>query len=191
MKLPAESFIRKEVVEEAAQALPPPTMSPAGIVQQVNENTPQYWYDKLKLPKLEMEFQLPRGILLHLIDIESKGNPNATSKAGAKSLFGIMPAGKSGFKGDINDPAATALFAAKTLKYLIQHFGGIEPGLAAYNWGMGNLARKGLHRAPKQTKHYIKFFKSKGIIPQNGSYAKDSWGEEDVRPADSWETRWQ
>lgn len=190
MRLAPETFIRIEKLSEAVHALPPPTVSPAGIVQQVSQNTPQYWYDKLNLPKLEMDFSLPRGILLHLIDIESKGDPNARSRAGAKSLFGIMPKGKSGFTGNINNPAETAVFAAKTLKYLIDHFGTVEKGLAAYNWGMGNLAKKGLHRAPVQTKKYIKFFKSKGIIPQNGVYAKDSWGEEDINPADSWKLHW-
>jgi len=182
--LPKQLFIRESLLE--ALDMPadfPEDFNPAGIVQMVSQNTtPAYWYQKLNLKNLEERFGLPRGIMYHLIDIESKGKLDAVSKKGAKSLFGIMPGGISGFTGNINDPGDTALFAAKTLSQLIHHFGGsIEHGLAAYNWGMGNLARKGLHRAPKQTKNYIKFFKEKGMIPKNGSWGEEdqvgSWGE--------------
>ena len=180
-------FVKAEHFVEAVHAMP--ASQPAqtvAFVQSLGKNAPQYWYDTLKLWELEAEHSLPRGILLHLIDIESKGNPFASSGKGAKSLFGIMPSGKSGFKGDINDPVETAQFAAKTLRYLINHFHGIEQGLAAYNWGMGNLAKKGIKQAPEQTRKYLKFFKERGIIPQNRVYAPDSWGEEDILGPEIW-----
>ncbi|MCI4436108.1 MAG: lytic transglycosylase domain-containing protein, partial [Ignisphaera sp.] len=172
---------KSENISEAVDMPPMDKINPPGIVQAAQENTPGYWYNKLNLSQLEDKFKLPSKILLHLIDIESKGNPQAKSKLGARGLFGIMPKGVSGFNGDINDAKATAIFAAETLRYLIDHFGNIESGLAAYNWGMGNLRKKGLHKASGQTKHYIKFFKEKGIIPQNGSWGEESqigsWGE--------------
>ena len=180
--LSLDTFIKPSALVEAIDMPPTDKINPPALVHNVLQaKSPWQWYKDLNLSALEQEYQLPPTMLLHLIDIESKGNPTAKSRKGAKGLFGIMPKGVSGFNGDVNDPEATAKFAAKTLKYLITHFGGIEPGLAAYNWGMGNLAKKGLHKAPKQTKHYIKFFKEKGIIPMNGSWGEEeqvgSWGE--------------
>ena len=177
-----ETFAKSTTFYEAVDMPPMDRVNPPALVHNmIQAKSPWQWYKDLNLGAIEREYQLPPTILLHLIDIESKGNPAAKSGKGAKGLFGIMPKGVSGFNGDINDPEATAKFAAKTLKYLIVHFGGIEPGLAAYNWGMGNLAKKGLHKAPNQTKHYIKFFKEKGIIPVNGSWGEEeqigSWGE--------------
>ncbi len=163
-KLNLETFIKKSnLLDEALHAMP---VNPPSIVQQ-NKLNPSYWYHKLNLPQLEQDFDLPNKILLHIIDIESKGNPNAESNMGAKGLFGVIP-GKSGFKGDINNPKETAIFVAKTLRYLIDYFGSVEKALAAYNWGIGNLAKKGLHNAPNQTKHYLNFFRQKQILP-NGS----------------------
>lgn len=163
-KLNVNTFVKPSLLKEALHALP---VNPPGIIQQANKFSPAYWYNKLNLPKLEQDFDLPNKILLHIIDIESKGNPNAESGMGAKGLFGVIP-GKSGFNGDINNPEETAIFVAKTLKYLIDHFGSVEKGLAAYNWGMGNLAKKGLNNAPSQTKNYLNFFRQKQILP-NGS----------------------
>ena len=152
-----KDFIRisKIVLDEVVHALPP--INPPAIVQQTQEYNPSYWYNRLNLSKLENDFDLTEKILLHLIDKESKGDPEAVSKKGAAGLFGVIPI-KSGYKGNIKDPAETALFVAKTLRYLIDHFGSVEKGLAAYNWGMGNLAKKGLHQAPGETKKYISRF---------------------------------
>lgn len=98
-----------------------------------------------------------------MIDKESKGNPRAVSPRGAKGLFQIMPPQFSGFHGDPFNPMEAANYAAKTLRDLANHFNTWEEVLAAYNWGRGNVNRKGLGKAPKETRNYTKFFHSKGI----------------------------
>lgn len=44
---------------------------------------------------------------------------------------------------------------AKYMSYLHRQFGTWPLALAAYNWGMGNLKRKGMANAPKETRDYI------------------------------------
>jgi len=177
--LPKSRFIKEDVDAQAME-------NPSALIQYARSMSPGQWYVTLKLDKKESKYNLPKGILQHLIDIESKGNLDAKSSKGAKSLFGIMPSGKSGFMGNINDPVETAEFAAKTLHDLIRYFGNsIEEGLAAYNCGMGTLSKRGIQNVPLQTKKYLKFFREKGIIPQNGvdvgswgeDQAEGSWGE--------------
>jgi soluble lytic murein transglycosylase-like protein len=172
--LPTNSFTR-ESIEEAIQAAPP--INPPALVQQADTKTsPADWYSKLGGPRLEKMYGLLPKTLLHIIDIESKGDPNAISHKGAKGLFGIMPGPKSGFYGDPFDPMESSIFVARELSKLVRQLGSYEKALAAYNWGRGNVSRKGLHKAPKQTRDYLEFFRSKGILdPVN----KGSWGEEE------------
>ena len=159
------SFVKPDNIVEAVHALPP--HNPPAIINYASGYTSAYWYNKLNLASIESRFGLPSKLLLHLIDIESKGDPNAVSKKGAEGIFGVMPANISGYTGDIKNPAETALWVAKTLRELSDKFGGYEKALAAYNWGRGNLVRHGLKNAPYQTRHYIKHFKDKGVIPGN------------------------
>lgn len=151
-------FIKlKHIVEVHAQ----PSMPPAMV--HIQTDSPDVWYNKLGLSHLENKYLLPLGLLKYVIEIESKGNPNARSGKGASGLFGIMPAAQSGFTGDPLNHIEAAHFAAKTLSSLKQHFGNWGEALAAYNWGRGNVIRKGIHNAPEETKNYLSFFKSKGI----------------------------
>ena len=181
--LSVKDFIKQSniVLDEAIAALPP--HNPPALINYDSGYTPSYWYNKLHLSDIERRFNLPSKLLLHLIDIESKGDPNAVSKRGARGLFGIMPSHISGYTGNINNPAETAVFVAKTLRELADTFGGYEKALAAYNWGRGHLAKHGLRNAPYQTRNYINHFKKKGVL--GNKYAANSWGEEDFK--DSWE----
>ena len=102
--------------------------------------------------------------------------PNAISHKGAKGLFGIMPGPQSGFYGDPFDPMESSIFVARELSKLVKQLGSYEKAITAYNWGRGNVVRKGLHKAPKQTRDYLNFFRDKGILD---SVNKGSWGEEE------------
>jgi soluble lytic murein transglycosylase-like protein len=170
--LSTQSFVKS--VEEAAQAAPP--INPPAIVQSVSKPTPMDWYNKVGGAKLEKMYGLIPKTLLHIIDIESKGDPTAMSSKGAKGLFGIMPGPKSGFYGDPFDPMESSVFVAKELSKLVRQLGSYEKALAAYNWGRGHVVRFGLGQAPKQTRNYLQFFRDRGILePVN----KGSWGEEE------------
>ena len=109
--------------------------------------------------KLEGQYGLPAGLLRSVATTESGGDPYAKSKAGAEGLFQFMPgtAKDMGLKGaEVNDPAKSAEAAAKYLSQLLSQTGGdLNSALAAYNWGIGNVKKKGLENAPAETRNYI------------------------------------
>ncbi|QNC81764.1 transglycosylase SLT domain-containing protein [Klebsiella quasipneumoniae] len=106
---------------------------------------------------LEGKYGLPAGLLRGVAATESGGDPYAVSKAGAKGLFQFMPgtAKDMGLNGsDVYDPKKSAEAAAKYLHYLIMATGDTQSALQAYNWGLGNLQKKGMQNAPKETQEY-------------------------------------
>lgn len=119
------------------------------------------WNAQLGLNALEQQYGLPEGWLLTQLHTESAGNPNAVSPAGAKGLFQFM----DGTAGDLGidplDPQQAAEGAARYNAQLFKKYDG-DPArvAAAYNWGMGNVDRKGLDAAPEETRNYIQKFAS-------------------------------
>ncbi|ALX94891.1 hypothetical protein AV650_15620 [Serratia fonticola] len=109
--------------------------------------------------QLEQKYNLPDGILRSIATTESGGNQFAISSAGAKGLFQFMdPTAKDmGLKGDdVFDPEKSAAAAAKYLSQLLQQTGGnLQEAIAAYNWGIGNVQKKGLGMAPAETRNYV------------------------------------
>ena len=154
--LQPSEFIREHSVAPPIE--PPAQMALTKIIQ-----TPEEWYTLLDLSMLEKAYSLPTGILKHMIAKESRGHLYAISHRGAKGLFQIMPKEISGFTGDPFNPLESAKYAAKTLRNLANHFNTWEQVLAAYNWGRGNVNRKGLEKAPEETRNYTKFFHSNGM----------------------------
>ncbi|MGP2516369.1 transglycosylase SLT domain-containing protein [Yersinia sp. 2545 StPb PI] len=109
--------------------------------------------------KLEAQYGLPTGLLRSVATTESGGNQYAISGAGAKGLFQFMDptARDMGLKGnDVYDPEKSANAAAKYLSQLLKATGGdLSKALGAYNWGIGNVQKKGLGNAPLETLNYI------------------------------------
>lgn len=56
---------------------------------------------------------------------------------------------------DRYNPALAIPAGAKYMSYLHRRFGTWPLALAAYNWGMGNLERKGWANAPSETRNYV------------------------------------
>ncbi|EAA6226616.1 transglycosylase SLT domain-containing protein, partial [Salmonella enterica] len=112
-----------------------------------------------KLSQLEAKYNLPTGLLRSVAITESGGNQFAVSRAGAMGLFQFMPktAKEFGLRGnDAFDPEKSADAAARKLGGLMRFFhGDLAKALAAYNWGEGNVQRKGLAAAPEETRNYI------------------------------------
>ncbi|OQR53038.1 transglycosylase [Klebsiella oxytoca] len=108
---------------------------------------------------LEGKYGLPAGLLYSVAATESGGDPFAESKAGAKGLFQFMPgtAKDMGLKGrDVYDPHKSAEAAAKYLRWLMDATGGdLEKTLASYNWGLGNVQKKGMDNLPSETRNYV------------------------------------
>lgn len=106
--------------------------------------------------QLEQQYNLPQNLLKSVAYTESRYNPNATSPVGASGMFQFMPATAKQYGVDTSDPYSSADGAARMYATLLKQNGGdLNKALAGYNWGQGNLNKKGLDNAPKETKNYI------------------------------------
>lgn len=76
------------------------------------------------------------------------------SPAGALGIAQFMPATAAEMGINPLDPVQAINAAARYLKNLYARFGNWSEALAAYNWGQGNVARKGLDAAPLETRNY-------------------------------------
>lgn len=89
------------------------------------------------------------------------------SRAGALGIAQFMPAtarDELGSEAAALDPAQAIPGAARYLARLINATGSLAGGLAAYNWGVGNVQRKGLAAAPAETvDYYTTIMKKAGV----------------------------
>lgn len=105
---------------------------------------------------IEKENGLKNGVLFEMWKAESNKGKAMLSPAGAQGHFGLMPgtAKSLGVK-DPNDLEESAKGAAWYLRDLLrQNNGDYEKALSAYNWGPGNLSKKGMDSRPEETRKY-------------------------------------
>ena len=124
-----------------------------------------------RLSELEKRYGLPAGLLDKVWATESGRGSNMNSPKGAQGHFQFMPptAKQYGLKNpyDFNESSDAA---ARMYRDLLQANGGdVRKAAAAYNWGQGNLNKKGLSAAPTETLNYIN--KVTGGIPGASSAA--------------------
>lgn len=103
---------------------------------------------------------VPPDLLGRLLYQESRFRPEiidgrVSSPAGALGIAQFMPATARERGVDPLNPASAIPGAAKYLRELRDRFGGWDKALAAYNWGQGNVARKGLDAMPAETRAYL------------------------------------
>lgn len=107
--------------------------------------------------KLEAKHGLPSGLLDSVWAQESGRGKNMRSPVGAKGHFQFMDAtAKQYGLTNPDDLGESADAAARMYRDLLKQNGGSLPkALAGYNWGQGNLQRKGLGAAPLETQNYL------------------------------------
>lgn len=91
--------------------------------------------------------------------VESGGNDRAVSPKGAIGPYQFMPdtAKSLGLSAeDAMDEKKARPAAKRYLQELTNKYGSKEKGLAAYNWGEGNMDKKGYDKAPGETQAYVK-----------------------------------
>ncbi|MES3576290.1 lytic transglycosylase domain-containing protein [Enterobacter cloacae] len=112
-----------------------------------------------KFAELEQKYGLPSGLLNATYQKESGGGKYLFSKAGALGPFQFMPgtAKDLGLEGDdVFDLDLSAEAAAKYYQMLLKRYNGdVAKAAAAYNYGLGNIDRKGLSNLPAETRDYI------------------------------------
>ena len=106
---------------------------------------------------LEQQHGLPTGLLDAVWATESSRGKHMLSPAGAQGHFQFMPAtAKQYGLADANDLEQSATAAARMYADLLRQTGGdLEQALAGYNWGIGNVQRKGMQQMPTETRNYI------------------------------------
>lgn len=102
---------------------------------------------------------LPVDMLARLLYQESRYRADIISGAtrspvGALGIAQFMPATAAEFGIDPLNPVQAINAAADYLRRLFDRFGNWSEALAAYNWGQGNVSRKGLAAAPRETRLY-------------------------------------
>ncbi|MTV36282.1 lytic transglycosylase domain-containing protein [Duganella radicis] len=120
-------------------------------------------------------YGVPVAILAWLLWKESRYSPNIISGAkrsavGAMGIAQFMPATAAEELGSADaalDPALAIPGAARYLAKLKARVDTWAEALAAYNWGIGNVTRKGLAVAPAETVDYYTTILAKA----GGNYA--------------------
>lgn len=107
------------------------------------------------LSEAEAKYGLPSGLLRAQMEAESNGNPQARSPKGAIGLMQFMPDTAAELGIDPNDPMQSIDGAGRYMQKLMKSTGNVRDAVAAYNWGIGNLQRKGMKNAPSETMNYI------------------------------------
>lgn len=108
----------------------------------------------------EGKYGLPENLLARLLWQESRFREDiitgkTKSPVGALGIAQFMPATAREFKIDPLNPSQAIDAAGRYLAQLFKRFGNWREALAAYNWGQGNVSRKGLDKAPVETRNYF------------------------------------
>jgi hypothetical protein len=108
----------------------------------------------------EQQYGLPENLLARTLYEESRFRPEIIdgtirSSAGAIGIAQFMPATARGAGIDPTDPQQAIPAAARELRAMFNKFGTWSKALVAYNWGQGNLGRKGIGATPAETDRYV------------------------------------
>lgn len=143
------------VIDTASEAV-------KNVVAQVKAVFPTPYDDLIRAAADQYLSGVPDGytLLWNLLYTESRFREDIitgrkTSPVGALGIAQFMPATAEEQGVDPLNPASAIPGAARYLARLIQQAGSVDAGVAAYNWGIGNVKRKGLRAAPQETVDYV------------------------------------
>lgn len=107
------------------------------------------------------KYGIPNNYLAKLLNAESAFRPDIISgqkrsSTGATGIAQFMPATAQELNVNPTDPMASIDAAGRYLNQLYARFGNWTEAIAAYNWGMGNVSKKGIENAPTETVNYVK-----------------------------------
>ena len=119
------------------------------------------------IDQVAQKVSLAPELIRSIVAAESDFQPHAVSPAGAQGLMQLMPAtAKELGVEDSFDAEQNLLGGSVYIKQLLKKYDGdLDKALAAYNWGPGNVDRKGLDRMPEETRNYLS--KVKGMLKRS------------------------
>lgn len=128
------------------------------------------------------QYNLPPETFRRQLIAESGLRADAVSPAGARGVAQFMPGTAQAFGIDPMNPAQAVPAAALYMRQNLNRYGGDwNKALAAYNWGPGNVARKGMANMPAATSAYIQ--KVMGNSPLAPAAPSPSGGAPGVLPS--------
>lgn len=106
--------------------------------------------------KAAVRFDTDPDIIEAMLDVESSGNPDAQSSAGAGGLMQLTDSTAKGLGvTDRYDPEQSIMGGAKYFKQLQDQFGSVDLALAAYNAGPGSVMKYGGMPPYAETQSYV------------------------------------
>ena len=113
-------------------------------------------FDKI-INSCSSEFGVDRSLVKAVIHAESGYNPNAVSSKGAAGLMQLKPATAQDLRvADSFNPSDNIRGGVRYLRFLLDTFkGDVTLALAAYNAGLGNVAKHGGIPPYEETRNYV------------------------------------
>ena len=150
-------YFNPQAAQDAAQSVSD-TVSEA--VQNITDLFPKAAPYQDAIQGAQSKYGIPSNYLAKLLHAESSYDPaiiNGTRKssAGAVGIAQFMPATAAELGVNPTDPMSAIDGAGRYLSQLYAQFGNWPEAIAAYNWGSGNVSKKGLAKAPAETVNYV------------------------------------
>ncbi len=103
---------------------------------------------------------IPANLLARVLYQESRFRRDiiegrTVSSAGAIGIAQFMPSTARQYNVNPYDPFDSIRGAGELLRDNFRALGSWDQAIAAYNWGVGNVTRKGLDSAPRETRNYV------------------------------------
>ncbi|WP_305042776.1 lytic transglycosylase domain-containing protein [Geoalkalibacter sp.] len=154
--LPRPTLVNAEQVRQKFTLMSENRLAPVRPVSLLNANNiSEAGSLEQIVDKAAQRYQIAPELIKAVIKAESSFNPKAVSPAGAQGLMQLMPATARELGVDNPfDPEQNVMGGTRYLRDLLNRYDGdLDKALAAYNWGMGNLARSN-GRLPEETRNY-------------------------------------
>lgn len=150
-------YLNPQAAQDAATAV---SETVSDTVQKITDLFPKAAPYEDAINTAQNKYGIPENYLAKLLNAESAFRADIISgqkrsSTGATGIAQFMPATAADLGINPTDPIQSIDASGKYLSQLYAKFGNWTEAIAAYNWGQGNVERKGLAKAPKETVDYV------------------------------------